>query len=31
MNDIEIARSVTPKKITEITNKLGISDEYVEQ
>ena len=31
MNDIEIARSVTPKKITEITNKLGISEEYIEQ
>ncbi len=31
MEDIEIARSVKLKNITEITNKMGISEEYVEQ
>ena len=31
MNDIEIARSVTPRKIIDIAKKLEISDEYIEQ
>lgn len=31
MNDIEIARSVTPRKIIDIVEKLEISDEYIEQ
>ncbi len=31
MKDIEIARSIVPKKINEITNALGIPDEYIEQ
>lgn len=30
MEDIEIARSVKLKNITEITNKMGIDEEYVE-
>ena len=31
MNDIEIARSVTPRKIIDLAKKLEISDEYIEQ
>lgn len=31
MKDIEIARSIVPKKINEVTAKLGIPDEYIEQ
>ncbi len=31
MGDIEIARSVKLKNITEITNKMGIDENYVEQ
>ena len=31
MEDIEIARSVKLKNITEITNKMGIDEDYVEQ
>ncbi len=31
MEDIEIARSVQLKNITEITNKIGIDEKYVEQ
>lgn len=31
MNDIEIARSVTPRKIIDIAEELEISDEYIEQ
>lgn len=31
MEDIEIARSVKLKNITEITNKMGIDEKYVEQ
>lgn len=31
MSDIEIARSVKMKKITDITEKLGIDEEYIEQ
>lgn len=31
MEDIEIARKATLKNISEITDKLGIQDEYVEQ
>ena len=30
-SDIEIAQSVTPKKITEIAHAYGIGDEYLEQ
>ena len=31
MEDIEIARSIKPKKINEITTKLGIPEEFVEE
>ena len=31
MKDIEIARSIVPKKINEVTTRLGIPDEYIEQ
>ena len=31
MGDIEIARSIEPKKIQDIAKKLNISDEYIEQ
>ena len=31
MNDIEIARSITPKKIIDVAKKLEISDVYIEQ
>ena len=31
MEDIDIARSVSPKKINEIAKKLGIPEEYIEQ
>ena len=31
MEDIEIARKAKLKNITEISNKLGIDDEYIEQ
>lgn len=31
MKDIEIARSVAAKKINEVTTRLGIPDEYIEQ
>lgn len=31
MEDIEIARKATLKNISEIADKLGIQDEYVEQ
>lgn len=31
MEDIEIARSIEPKKIQDIAKKLNISDEYIEQ
>ena len=31
MSDIEIARSVKMKRITDITEKLDISEEYIEQ
>ena len=31
MEDIEIARSVKLKNITEITDKMGIDEKYVEQ
>ena len=29
MEDIEIARSIEPKKIQDIAKKLNISDEYI--